>query len=327
MSNKDTYRMWAQTQKSMPIFLQPWWMDAVCIGKEWDVMIVVGSELGLSNSTDIIAAMPYLIRHRCGCHYILMPQQTQIGGVWIDENLSIDAKSQILAPLTKRVEEYLQSIGLSYYYQKYPIHSPLSLELQKYGYEVKEQITYRIEDTGDIASIQQAFSQNKKRQLKKAAHLQVSEDMTHEEFYTFHRECLRLQGKEISYSHDFFTSLAMATEENQCSKILAIRDSEQAICAAVFVVWDQHSTYYLIPCYHPAYKDSGAGALLATAAIRLAHEKSLAFDFEGSMIPGVAEHYRQFGSTKTIYYAVEKYFHPWFKLAMWWNSRKERKMR
>jgi hypothetical protein len=85
--------------------------------------------------------------------------------------------------------------------------------------------------------------------------------------------------------------------------------------------------YYLIPCYAPAYKDSGASALLVLEAIKLARQKGVAFDFEGSMIRGVANHYKQFGSTRTLYYGVEKYYKWYFWFANAYNWLIERKMR
>ena len=85
--------------------------------------------------------------------------------------------------------------------------------------------------------------------------------------------------------------------------------------------------YYLITCYAPAHKDSGAGALLVLEAIKLARQKGVAFDFEGSMIRGVANHYKQFGSTRTLYYSVEKYYKWYFWFANAYNWIRERKMR
>jgi hypothetical protein len=85
--------------------------------------------------------------------------------------------------------------------------------------------------------------------------------------------------------------------------------------------------YYLIPCYDQKYKDSGASALLVLEAIKLARQKGVAFDFEGSMIRGVANHYKQFGSTRTIYYSVEIYYKWYFWFANAINWLRERRMR
>ena len=85
--------------------------------------------------------------------------------------------------------------------------------------------------------------------------------------------------------------------------------------------------YYLIPCFDPEYKESGASALLVLEAIKLAREKGVMFDFEGSMISGVAKHYKQFGSKETTYYSVEKYYKWWFRFAMLWNWLRNKKYR
>ena len=44
MTNKERYIEWSAAQEYMPIFMQPWWMDAVCAGKEWDVLLVESQE-------------------------------------------------------------------------------------------------------------------------------------------------------------------------------------------------------------------------------------------------------------------------------------------
>ena len=56
MTNKERYIAWAAKQEYMPIFMQPWWMDAVCAGKEWDVLLAEDEQ------GEIIGAMPYLLR-------------------------------------------------------------------------------------------------------------------------------------------------------------------------------------------------------------------------------------------------------------------------
>ena len=113
---------------------------------------------------------------------------------------------------------------------------------------------------------------------------------------------------------------------NQC-QVISICNADNEVLAAAFLVWDNHNMYYLIPCYAPAYRDSGASALLVLEAIKLARKLGVHFDFEGSMIRGVAQHYKQFGSTATTYYSIEKYYHWWFWFANAYNWFRERKIR
>ena len=54
----------------MPVTMQPWWLDAVCAGKQWDVLLIMRSELQSSSwwqrkkdqpaetEEEIVAALP-----------------------------------------------------------------------------------------------------------------------------------------------------------------------------------------------------------------------------------------------------------------------------
>jgi hypothetical protein len=148
-----------------------------------------------------------------------------------------------------------------------------------------------------------------------------------EDFYRFHNKCLQKKGKQISYSREFLLVLDRKAARKGQRQIIAIRNANNDLLAAAYLVWDKRSMYYLIPCYNEDHKDSGASALLVLESIKLAHQKGLAFDFEGSMIRGVANHYKQFGSTATRYYSVEKYYRWWFRIATLLNRIRERKMR
>ena len=194
------------------------------------------------------------------------------------------------------------------------------------GFKVRERVTYRIENLTDLDRVINAFSKNKKRQLQRALSLHADMTLNVEDFYRFHEGCMREQAKQISYTREFLLVLERkAARLGQC-QIIAVRNADGALCAAAFVVWDAHTMYYLIPCYSPARKDSGAGALLVLEALKLAREKGVVFDFEGSMLRGVANHYRQFGSTPTAYHSVERYYRWWFRLATLFNRLREHKM-
>ena len=294
-----------------------WWLDAVCAGKQWDVL------LNFNEKGEIQAALPYLLRKRAWMKYIIMPQQTQIGGIWVSDAVLADSKNRI-ADICQDFARQLAEMGLSYYYQHYPIGSPATEQMRAQGFKVKERITYRIEDLSNLDKVINAFSKNKKRQLQKALSLHADMKMNVEDFYRFHMRCLQEQGKQISYSREFLLVLERKTARLQQSQIVSICNVDNEVLAAAFLIWDKHSMYYLIPCYDQKYKDSGAGALLVLEAIKLARQKGVAFDFEGSMIRGVANHYKQFGSTPTTYYSIEKYYHWWFRLAVFWNWLRER---
>ena len=331
MTKRELYRDFCQFTPQLPLFMQDWWMDAVCAGKHWDGLLCVKTDEGYRLSEgadkveDIVAVLPYLLRERMWMRYVLMPQMTQTGGVWLSESVREDA------PAVKQVctlfVDALQTLRLSYYYQHYPLGSIAPQSMQDLDFKLKKRVTYRIEDLSDLDSVINRFSKNKKRQLQKALSLHVDYDLNIEDFYRFHVDCLQQQGKAISYSREFLWVLERKTKRLNQGQVLAIRNADEQLLAAAFLVWDKHSMYYLIPCYSPLHKDSGASALLVLEAIKLSRKLGLAFDFEGSMIRGVAQHYKQFGSTATTYYSVEKYYHWWFWLANLYNRLRERNMR
>ncbi len=320
MTNKELYIQWAKLQDELPVFMQPWWMDAVAAGKSWDVLLYFSSISDEQDRKveDIVAVMPYLLCKRLWMHWIAMPQQTQIGGIWLTRNGGFDAQNKLI-DLPKIAEYFatqLQALNIHYYYQQYPIGSRMIEPMQALGFKVRERVTYQIEDLHDLGKVVDSFSKNKKRQLQKAVILTVDKSLSAEQFYSFHRLCMTLQKKHVNYSREFFLVLQRKTEREQQSQIIAIRNADGELCAAAYLVWDKQRLYYLIPCFNPLYKESGANALLVVEAIKLAREKGVIFDFEGSMRRGTAEHYKQFGSEKKIYYSVEKYYRPLFRIAM-----------
>ena len=107
MTRKERYIEWANQQEYMPIYMKPWWLDAVCAGKEWDVL------LSEDENGVILGAMPYLLRKRAWMKYILMPQMTQVGGIWLDPIVTADNWQK--AEVCKHLKEQLDSLGLSYY--------------------------------------------------------------------------------------------------------------------------------------------------------------------------------------------------------------------
>ena len=134
MTNKELYREFCKKNHQLPIFMQDWWLDAVCAGKEWDVMLCIkrgdeemrllGDEAMMRETEapeEIVAAMPYLLRKRAWMQYILMPQQTQIGGIWMSEDITEDAEkvTAVCQQFARKLGEMGDSLCLlsSHYHQ------------------------------------------------------------------------------------------------------------------------------------------------------------------------------------------------------------------
>lgn len=321
MTNKERYIEWVGQQEYVPIYMQPWWMDAVCAGKKWNVLLAEDA------NGRILGVMPYLLRRRAWFNYIIMPQETPIGGIWVTADTTAD-KWQT-AEVCRQIKEQLDGMHLAYYYQKYLPGSLCVDAMRGLGFKTQERVTYRVDDLSNPEALVASFSKNKRRQLQKAQALglHVERGMNPEDFYRFHKNCLLARKRQISYTREFLLVLERKAKRLGQCEIISICNAEGQPYAAAFLVWDLHYMYFLIPTYDPAFHDSGAGALLVLEAMKLAREKKVHFDFEGSMERGTAEHYRQFGSTPVKYFAVEKYYRPIFRLAIWFQQVRELKFR
>lgn len=317
-SPKELYAEWCATQNDLPLFMQPWWLDAVCAGKEWNVILYQNETTG-----KVLGAMPYLLRKKLGMKYVVLPQLTQICGLRLDKSLKNDDGSVWDRAEMKKICAYmaekLQEMGLCYYYQQFPVDSPVIEEMAALGFKTKKRVTYRIEDLSNLDKVIEEFSKNKKRQLQKALSLHAERGLNPEDFYRFHSECMTARKKVITYSRELLLLLERKTTRLGQGEIVCIKNADGVPYAAAFVAWDNQRMYYLMPCYAEAYKDSGAGALLVLECIKLAREKGVAFDFEGSMHRGIANHYKQFGSAATEYYSVSKLYKWWFWFALAYN--------
>lgn len=315
MTNKERYSEWVAKQEYIPITMMPWWLDAVCAGKEWDVLFAE-DEKG-----KIVGAMPYLIRKRYWMKYILMPPLSQMGGIWVASEVTGDRWKT--AEVCRQLKEQLDAMKLSYYYQQYMPGSLCVDAMRGLGFKIKERTTYRVDDLSDIDSLIASFSKNKRRQLQKASNLHVSHTMEIEAFTRFHIECLAARRRESSYSREFLIVLERKARRLKQCDILSICDDSGTPHAAAFLVWDKRFLYYLVPTYDVRFKDSGATALLVLEAMKLAREKQVHFDFEGSNDRGIARHYQQFGSKPIQYFSVEKYYKPLFRFALWIQKLRE----
>jgi hypothetical protein len=76
MTRKEKYKEFREQNSNIPIFSQPWWLDAVCEDGKWDVAIV-------EKGGQKWATMPYCLRKRYGFTFITMPKLTQTLGPYI----------------------------------------------------------------------------------------------------------------------------------------------------------------------------------------------------------------------------------------------------
>jgi GNAT superfamily N-acetyltransferase len=286
------------TPNPKPIFVQPWWLDAVA-PNAW-------GEIEVERGGHIFAKMPYVRKRRLGQTLLTMPPFTQFLGPWLR-----DFDGKLASRLTDEKELCDQLISrlprFSFFRQNFHHSFTNWLPFFWHGFQQTTRYTYVLDDLADLDAVFGGFSKSKRKNIRKAEKaVCVREDLPPDKFYQLHTLSLAKEAKQIGYGFDLFLRLYQASYERAAGKTFFAVDPHGNIHGAVFVVWNELSAYFLISAFDPEYRDSGASSLLIWEAIQYCSARSRVFDFEGSMIEGVERSFRGFGAAQRPYFQVSK---------------------
>lgn len=306
MSAKTEYITFCEGRKEIPLFLRPWWLDAVTHpdGKEWDVLLA-GNKKG-----EIEAVMPFLTGSKYGLRYALTPQMTQYTGVWIVDKAGESVSERLCREknLQNEIIRQLELLRLSLFDLSFPLGYTYWSPFYWAGYQQETHYTFRINDLSRQDEIFGFFDYAKQKQIRKAQEsgIEVDYTMTADELYDL--QCIQLsdRGKSDVLSRALVRSVVEKSRSRGQGLIACAKDKEGRTHAAVFVVWDSSSAWELISAIHPDFRSSGASTLVVWEAMKQVADKTKAWDFEGSMIENVDNSFRQFGSTPVPYYRITK---------------------
>lgn len=138
----------------------------------------------------------------------------------------------------------------------------------------------------------------------------VCDDISPEVFYKEHEKVFSKQGLPVPISMELWKRLYNAVQGENAGKMICARDGEGNIHSLLYIIWDEKAAYLILGGYMPEFASSQSYSMLIYHSIKMAHEKGVAYDFEGSMMKNIASSYRQFGGTPTPYYRIRKVFNP-----------------
>lgn len=298
MPGQDLYRQFCSDIPNLPVFAQPWFLDAVCEGGEWGAAVV-------RQGTQWAAAMPYFLKSKGPFRYLTMPHfckhlgpclhpdfrelkhEHKFYGQLIDQLPAVHAIKQEFHPSVTN--------WLPFYWQ---------------GYRQTTRYTYQLDLSAGLDSVCAGFNRNVRRNIKKAGkELNIRQDMAPEDFFRINQLSFSRQGLPAPYSRDLFLRHDAALAEHRARHIFFAEDARGRIHSAAYLIRDGQAGYYHLSGDDPELRGSGAGLLLAWEAIRYTQEalQLPTFDFEGSMMPNVEAIRRQFGARQVPYFRVWKY--------------------
>jgi hypothetical protein len=307
---KEKYRRFCEAGIGVPIFSRPWWLDAVAGCGGWDVTVIEDSE-------GWVASMPYTLRRKFGLSISTQPRLTPSLGPWIRSNHAVKESTRLSYEKRVMSELVSQLPRIDYFLQKWHYSLTNWLPFHWEGFRQTTRYTSVIDRIDEEELVWRGMDQNIRAEIKKARErfgLSVREG-TVDEFLLLNKMTFARQNMELPYGEALVRNIEAAASARACRSILVAEDGDARAHAAIFLVWDEASAYYLMGGADPGLRHSGASSLCMWEGIRLASRVTRAFDFEGSMIEPVSRFFRAFGARQTPYSQIKKVSSPLLRLA------------
>lgn len=260
-------------------------MELVCEGKEWDVL--------LSQRGDRTAgALPYLIGRKLGLRYVLQPELTQFSGPWLADDLDDEERLRTLDDLAAQLDD----LGLALYVGRFSPYIDNWLPFYWRGYRGSTHYTYRFDPLLPLEQLMATAQPERRKRLELLrSECILDKKVPPAEFAAFHHDYYtRRDGRNLlpqSLVHHVCTA---AVERGQ-GLVYGLRDHDGHLLVADFVVFDNRCAHSLVSGMS-ADAPRNANSLLFWSLIGDLYGRTAAFDFEGSMDPGIGHFFRSFGA-------------------------------
>lgn len=306
MTSKEKYKQLCETEGArIPLFQQYWWMETVCEGKQWDVLLA-------EENGDIVGALPYLIGRRFGVRYILLPQLTQFNGPWY-RNDDPDTRLRV----GSKLEEQLHNLHVAVYLQHFsPDLSDPAPFTPDHGYRLSKRVTYRFDPIPAPDSLPILADRGRKRGLKAVDSVYfLDKNVSANEFADFHRQYWERRSGHDLLPQDFIVRVVQTALDRKQGLLFGLRDAKGRLMAARFVAFDDHCAYALLSARQPDALHNSMTRLVWEILTNLYGCTSV-YDFEGSMDPGIAHFNRSFGAVETPFLEVSRFRSPLLRSAV-----------
>jgi hypothetical protein len=299
-NNKEAYKKLCEEEPTIPLFSQPWWLDAVATPEGWDVALVQKGGI-------ILASMPYMMQRRAGFLISTQPLLTLSLGPWMRPST---------AKLPKKIgqqKELLQALiaqlpSFHHFEQKWHYEQTNWLPFRWHGFQQMTEYSYVLPDLSDMSKVWEGFQENIRKEIRKASNrvqLCVRDDRTIDDMLRLHRMTFERQGKKPC-PEEVIRRLDAACAGRGQRRIFIAEDVQGRQHAGVYIVWNADSAYYILGGADPKLRNSGAASLCMWEAIRFASTVTRRFDFCGSVTEPIENFVRAFGGNQCPYFCVSK---------------------
>jgi len=282
------------------LFGQRWWLEAVAPGA-W-------GEAKVERDGAVVARLPWAQRR------LSVPgvRLVRVGSPQLTPFLVPELDLGEGKPVTKLATEHKLLDALieqlpRFDYLSYTFHPSFTNWLPFYwrGCEGTLRATYVLDLDGDVEAVWRGMNDHRRTAIRKAQkQLTVVADNDASRLAAAVRSTFARQGRSAAFDHELLERVRRAVAAHDAGVVLSAVDADGRAHASLLLVWDAERSYYLVGGSESELLGSGAQSLLLWEAIQRSSGRTSAFDFEGSMIEGVARFFRGFGARPQPYVQV-----------------------
>ncbi len=265
------------------VYAKSWFLNIVSPG--WQSLI----------EDDYKTVFPLTARRKFGMRYLHQPFFTQQLGVFSATELTAG-----------KIEEFLDAIPASF--RLIEIQLNHANKISGTNFKITERLTHHLELNGTYDEIQKKYSDNLKRNKKRAQQqaLTVTKDFETRQLVDLFKTN---RGKEVETlkDKDYIVFEKLIEEGNKRNLIIKVGVTiDNVLEAGAFFIRSNHEYIFLFSATSDKAKESGAMTFIIDHFIQSHAGETMQLDFEGSMDPGLARFYKSFGSKEIVYLQIRK---------------------
>ena len=282
--DKKKWNTCIETSTSPSIFVNTWYLDAVC--PNWSALVL----------NDYEAVFPLASNNKLSIHYLYQPLFTRYLGVY--------SKTSITENL---VSDFFDAIPKQFKYIEFSIHEKNIFN--RTDFEKKERLFQTLALNQKYEQLLDGFKGDAKRNIKKAEKhlLVITENVQPKDVVDLFKNN---KGKELTglSKEDYSTleNLMIEALKNNAGIILGIQNKEKKLIAAAFFIKSKTEILFLKGSANAEGKSAGAMYLLLNYIFKNYSQKIEKFDFGGSSVETVASFNHNFGAKDSVYLQVKR---------------------
>jgi hypothetical protein len=287
---------------TMSIFHTPNWLNAVC-GENWDVCIK------LDNRGELLAYMPYHFEKTTSGINLKMPPLTPfLGPTIIDRALSNFLRNTNDNNITNFLFSQLPSwnrYNQSWHFSSSNLLLPIA---QKKNFLMFPKFTYFLKSTTSYSAFFNSTEGKQRNSIRSGLkNIRVSDEFLPNVLLKLIKTTFKKKGLNLPYSEDIFFRVCELVETNKSGYILTSYDTKGQLVAGGLFVTDKQTTYYLAGGVDTSTNSQGAMSVIIHDAIVKSLAEVKNFDFEGSILPGVEDFFRSFGTERRLFFTIQSH--------------------